>query len=198
MSAENSANRLRLWLLIALGIVLVLGSYWVLEVLRKTGGPDLQDTPRSAPDFYVKNFTFVKMAKSRTARYNISGDVLTHLPRDDSYEITKPVIYHLANNLPPMVMRSERALVNSDNSEVQMIDNVDVNRPASGTTQNFHLTSEYLLLLPNDDVMKTDKPVKMLMGKNLLNGTGMVANNATRQLDLANRVHGVFPPAPVR
>ncbi len=198
MSAESSANRFRLGLLIALSIALALGSFWVLEVLRKTGGNDLPDAPRSAPDFYVKNFTFVKMAKSRTARYNISGDVMTHLPLDDSYEITRPVIYHLANNLPPMVMRSERALVNSDNSEVQMIDSVDVDRPASGTTQNFHLTSEYLLLLPNDDVMKTDKPVKMLMGNNLLNGTGMVANNATRQLDLANSVHGVFPPAPVR
>jgi lipopolysaccharide export system protein LptC len=198
MSAESSANRFRLGLLIALSVALALGSFWVLEVLRKTGGTDLQDVPRSTPDFYVKNFTFVKMAKSRTARYNISGDVLTHLPLDDSYEITKPVIYHLANNLPPMVMRSERALVNSDNSEIQMIDNVDVDRPASGTTQNFHLTSDYLLLLPNDDVMKTDKPVKMRMGTTLLDGTGMVANNATRQLDLAARVHGVFAPAPVR
>jgi lipopolysaccharide export system protein LptC len=198
MSVESSAYRFRLGLLIALSLALALGSFWVLEVLRKTGGTDLPDTPRSSPDFYVKNFTFVKMAKSRTARYNISGDVLTHLPLDDSYEITMPVIYHLANNQSPMVMRSERALVNSDNSEVQMIDNVDVDRPASGTTRNFHLTSDYLLLLPNDDVMKTDKPVKILMGNNLLNGTGMVANNATRQLNLANRVHGVFPPAPVR
>ena len=198
MSSESSSSRFRLGLLIALSIALALGSFWMLEVLRKTGGTDVKDAPRSAPDFYVKNFTFVKMAKSRTARYNISGDVMTHLPLNDSYEITKPVIYHLANNRPAMVMRSERALVNSDNSEVQMIDNVDVDRPASGTTKNFHLTSDYLLLLPNDDVMKTDRPVKMKMGTTLLNGTGMIANNATRQLDLANKVHGVFAPASVR
>jgi lipopolysaccharide export system protein LptC len=195
MSAARSANRFRLGFLIALSVVLALGSFWVLEVLRKNSGTDLKKTTRSAPDYYVKNFTFVKMATSRTARYNITGDVLTHLPLDDSYEITKPVIYHLSNNRAPMVMRSERALVNSDNSEVQMIDNVDVDRPASGTTQRFHLKSEYLLLLPNDDVMKTDQPVDMVMGTTVLKGTGMIANNATRQLDLAHRVHGVFAPA---
>ncbi|MEB0135479.1 LPS export ABC transporter periplasmic protein LptC [Actimicrobium sp. CCC2.4] len=198
MSAVRSANRFRLGFLIALSVALALGSFWVLEVIRKSGGNDAPDAPRVAPDYYVKNFTFVRMAKNRTARYNISGDVLTHLPMDDSYEITKPVIYNLSNNRPTMVMRSERALVNSDNSEVQMIDNVDVDRPASGSIQRFHLKSAYLLLLPDDDVMKTDTPVEMLMGTTILNGTGMVANNATRQLDLAHRVHGVFAPAVAR
>lgn len=198
MSSPGSANRFRLGFLIALSVALVLGSFWLLEVLRKSGITDAPDAPRTAPDYYVKNFTFVKMAKSRAARYNISGEVLTHLPLDDSYEITKPVIYNLSSNRPPMVMRSERALVNSDNSEVKMIDKVDVDRPASGTTQRFHLKSNYLLLLPDDDVMKTDQPVEMVMGTTLLNGTGMVANNATRQLDLAHRVHGVFAPAVAR
>lgn len=197
-NGAKAANRFRLGLLIALSVTLVLGSFWLIEVLRKSGLAGITEPARTAPDYYVTNFTFVKMAKSQTGRYNISGDRLTHSPVDDSHEITRPVIHNLTTGRPPMVMTSDRALVSKDNTEVQMIGNVVVDRPPSRDTQLFHMTSPYLLLLPEDDVMKTDKPVDMMLGKTQLRGTGMVANNATRQLDLSHRVHGVFPPSAAR
>lgn len=194
MNAANRRQRFRLGVVIAICTTLVLGSFWLLGVMRKKGEADIVDAPRVAPDYYVENFTFVKMAKSRTTRYNISGDVMKHYPADDSYEITRPIINNLASGRPAMVMRSDSARINSDSSEVRMSGNVDIDRPAFGPTAHFHLKSTYLVLLPDDDIMKTDKPVELLLGTTILNGTGMVANNATRQFDLSNRVHGRYLP----
>ena len=195
MSSARSALRFRLGLLLVFCVALALGSFWVLQVQRKHAADGAPKLPRIAPDYYVNKFTFVKLARSRTARYNISGDVLLHHPQDDSYEITRPIIHQLSNGRPPMLMFSDRALINSDNSEIQMIGGVDLDRPASGPTEHFHLKSPYLILLPDDDIMKTDQPVDLLLGSSTLKGTGMIANNALRQLNLASRVHGVYVPA---
>ncbi|MFX5785438.1 LPS export ABC transporter periplasmic protein LptC, partial [Acinetobacter baumannii] len=59
-----------------------------------------------------------------------------------------------------------------------------------------HLVSEYLLLLPDDEIVKTDKPVAMTMGTTRLNGVGMVANNATQVVQLFGNVRGYYEPTP--
>ena len=194
MTPANMTNRFRLGVVIALCAVLALGSFWLLGVIRKKGEADMVDAPRAAPDYYVEKFTFVKMARSHTSRYNISGEVLTHFPADDSYVVTHPIINNLASGRPAMVMRSDTAKINSDSSEVRMKGHVDIDRPAFDKSAHFHLKSTYLVLLPDDDIMKTDTPVELLLGTATLNGTGMLANNATRQLNLSSQVHGQYLP----
>jgi lipopolysaccharide export system protein LptC len=196
MTAAGVTNRFRLGVAIALSAALALGSFWLLGVMQKKGESEATEVTRTRPDYYVDKFTFVKMAKSRMARYNISGDVMTHFPADDSHEITHPVINYLTSGRPTMVMRSNTAKINSDSSEIRLRGNVDIDRPAFGPTAHFHLKSPYLVLLPDDEIMKTDTPVELTLGTTLLNGTGMVANNATGQLDLSHRVHGRYLPAP--
>jgi lipopolysaccharide export system protein LptC len=56
------------------------------------------------------------------------------------------------------------------------------------------MRSDYLLVLTDEDIVRTDKPVEITLGKSVLRGTGMVANNATRQLQLGSAVHATFAP----
>lgn len=94
-----------------------------------------------------------------------------------------------------MTARAERAKIEPDGSKIHMYDQVRINRPKTPTASYFHMESDYLLVLPDEDIMRTDKPVRMTLGDSQLNGTGMVANNATGELSLANRVHAMLPPA---
>jgi lipopolysaccharide export system protein LptC len=191
MSAR-STMRFRLMAILTPTIALALGSFWLLEVMRRTAGDFLPSPQRSEPDFYVEKFNYVKISKTGSAQYHISGTRLTHNPEDDSYDITLPVINNLGNVQAPMTIRSERAQVNSDNSQVHLYDNVHMDRPASPTNEPMHAKTEYLLVLPDDDVMRTDKPVELTLGRSKLTGTGMMANNATRELRLTSNVHGTY------
>lgn len=177
-------------------IVLALGSFWLLEVMRRSASDFFPATQRSEPDFYVENFNYVKIAKSGKAEYHFSGDRLTHNPVDDSYDIVHPVVRNLGEQLTPTVIRSERAHVSNDNSQVHMYDNVHFDREASATSEPMHLESDYILLLPNEDVMKTHRPVVINVGDSILSGTGMHANNATRQYQLLSDVHGTYQVPP--
>ena len=77
-----------------------------------------------------------------------------------------------------------------------MYENVMADRPPSPKTDHFHLKTEYLLILPDDDVLQTDRAAELTLGSARLTGIGMYANNATRQFRLSQRVHGIYPPRP--
>lgn len=194
MIDSRSANRFRLAVVLAIGAAITLGSFWVLEVMRKGIIDSMPDAPRTEPDIYVEKFNFVRMSQSGDAQYSMSGKRLIHHPEDNSFEIELPVVNSLGAERPPMTTRAQRARVEEDYSKVHMYEDVEVDRPATPGSQHFNLKSEYLLLLPDDDVMKSDKPVDMTLGTSKLRGTGMYANNATRELRLSNNVSALYYP----
>lgn len=199
MSDARSARRFRLAIIMALMIALALGSFWVLEVMRRSTADFVPNVARTEPDFYVEKFSYVKISRTGESRYHISGERLTHNPQDDSYDIVLPVINNKStgsgnsnSNRSPMTVRADRGHVEADSSKVHLYENVQMDRAASAKSEPLHISSEYMLVLPDDDIVQTDKPVEITMGQSKLNGTGMFANNATRELRLSSNVHGTY------
>ena len=192
----KSESRLRMLLVIALLSALALGSFWVLEVMRRSVIETLPAVVREEPDYYVEKFLFVKMSAAGLARYNIAGARLTHFPRNDSYEIHQPILNSRNNPQSPLILSAERALVDHGATNIHMLDNVQLERPASATAERFQLSSQYLLILPDDDVIRTDKAVEMTLGQSSLTATGMSINNSTREFQLLKQAHVTYQPAP--
>lgn len=190
----RSTNRIRVAALLAITAALALGSFWMLEVMRRSGGPDTANANQNAPDYYVENFQFVRVSNSGQAQYSMSGDRLTHYPADDIHKIEQPVVRSLTPERPPMHAVSKTATVDRVNSKIHMYNDVHLDRAATADKERLQLDSEYLLLLPDEDIMKTDKPVTISLGQSVLKGTGMVANNATGELRLASNVSVTYRP----
>ncbi|WP_395823866.1 LPS export ABC transporter periplasmic protein LptC [Collimonas sp.] len=194
MKNLRSTYRLRFILLLVLFVMAALGSIWMVQVMNRDTDELLPKPTRVEPDYYVEKFNYVQMSPTGQPRYNISGDLLTHNPVDDSFDIQKPVVHSLDQEKPPMTLRADRGRVEDDNSKVHLYGNVNADRPKTVIAEKFHLKSEYLLLLPDDDVMQTDLPVDLTLGQSTLQGTGMSFNNSTRVLKMFSNVHDVFPP----
>ena len=188
-----SSSRLRLVVLILLAAAMASGSaLWLLEVVRRGGNNGAADAARSDPDYFVENFNFVRTGKTGQARYSITGAKLTHFPKEDSYLIDLPVVKTLSVDRPAMTIRSQRGTANSDASDVQMFDDVQADRPESKFAPHFHLTSEYMRFFPDDDIMRTDRPVVITQGTTVLTGEDFYANNATMMSTLARNSHIVI------
>ncbi len=196
MKNLRTTYRFRFLLLLILFILLALGSFWLVQVMNKHTEDSLPKVARAEPDYFVEHFNYVQMSPSGLPRYNISGDLLTHNPLDDSFDVQKPLIHSLDKEKPPMNLRANRGKIEDNNSKVHLYGDVNADRPKTPKADNFHLKSEYLLLLPDDDVMQSDQPVELTLGQSILHGTGMDFNNSTRVLKLFSKVHGVFPPTP--
>lgn len=191
---KHDRRRFSMAPLLLLATLLALGSFWLLQVMRapdKDGGPA---AARTEPDYYVDNFNFVRLSATGEAQYNIAGKRMVHNPADDTHTIDLPIINSLSRERPPLTARSERAIVEPGGVRIHMYDNVKIDRPKTPQAENFHLESDYLMVLPDEDIMRTDKPVRLTLGGSTLNGAGMVANNATGELSLASRVQATLPP----
>ncbi|WP_151449191.1 LPS export ABC transporter periplasmic protein LptC [Lacisediminimonas profundi] len=191
-TATHSISRFGMVTLLVLTTVLVLVSFWVLEVMRRSAEDSGPQAKRIDPDYFVETFTFLRLSQAGGARYSISGKRLEHNPVDDTHHIQLPEVNSFSDERPPVKSTAQRGIVTADNSKVHLYDDVHVDRPASGQSRHFHLNSDYLLVLVDEDIVRTDKPVEITLGKSVLRGTGMVANNATRQLQLGNAVQATF------
>lgn len=185
-------GRLRVWTLAALAAGLALASLWIVEVMRTRTEQSLPRPARTAPDYYVDGFRFVQMAENGQPSYTVSGEKLTHFPADDSAEIIRPVVRNLDAGKPAMSIVADRARSVEGNTKVHLHGNVRAERPATAQQERLLITSEYMLALPNEDIVKTDKPVTIRLGQSVIKGAGATANNATRQVEVTGNVRGTY------
>ena len=186
-------SRWRPTLLVGVAAIIASASFWLLQTMRGSGPASAPTAARSAPDYYIDNFHFIRMTDNGQPHYSLSGAKLTHFPLDNSSEIDLPLLHRLEKNQAPMMIRADRARSEDHDSKIHMRGHVNVERPATAMAKYFHLDSDYLLVLPDEDVVQTDQAVHIVHDRTTLDGVGMYANNATLEFRLANRVHGTFP-----
>lgn len=198
MKQHLTVDRFRTWLAVVLLAVLALGSFWVQDVLRHNAedGSERQSA-REEPDYYVEKFNFIKLSNNGNANYHITGERLIHHPRHDNIEILQPRINSFDQERSPLHIRAERAMVEQKSAEVfprrehdqvHLYDQVSVERPAGENVRYMKLQSDYLLLLPDEDSIKTDTAVSLFTSNSETHAVGMEANNATQQMTLLSKV----------
>ena len=197
---KRTAHRGPLLALMLAGVFCAFGSFWLLQVMQgdQSGGPNVN--AGNEPDYIIDNFSFVRMTEAGKPRYVISGDRLIHHPADNTSDIDKPVVQSMTVQHPRMTMTAERAHVSQNQSQIDLVGNVDIQRPGAAAApgmaaaQPLHITTQALTLLTDDEIAKTDKPVHLTLGSASLDAVGMVANNATQKIDLGGRGRAIYPP----
>ena len=190
---KRTAHRWRLLALMLTAVFCAFGSFWLVQVMqgddRGPGGG-----ASDAPDYIVENFSWVRMSETGQPRYVISGERLTHRPADNTSLVDKPVVQSLSAEHPPMTMTAERALVNQNQNQIDLTGSVDIQRPGNAKTQPLRIRTDALTVLTDEEIAKTRLPVHMTLGGATSDAVGMVANNATQQIELGGRGRLTYPP----
>ena len=198
-------DRFRTWLAVIILAVLALASFWILELMRRndTEG-NSRSSARGEPDYYVEKFSFIRMPNNGQANYHITGDKLSHHPLKDDFEIQQPRINSFDADKVPLNIRADLAIVEQknlqirparENDQIHLRGKVQAERPDSATSKYMKLESEYLLLLPNEDKMKTDLAVSLTTNNAEIHAVGMIADNASHQIQLLSKVRASFGKA---
>lgn len=197
-----NADRIRVWLLVTIMGLIMLGSFWVYEVMRRNAElAAASNKVRSAPDYFVEQFNFVRLSQSGNTNYRVTGEKLTHFPKEDEFEIIQPRIIGIDQEQTPMNIRADRAVIKQKVKEdgqakpedqILMLGNVLVERSATNKLAKLKLETETLTLFPDSERMKTDAPVIMTTANAVLNTLGLEANNTTQQITFPGRVNMVI------
>lgn len=193
---REGARRWRMMLTLLAGALLALGTFWLVQLMNRNSVDLRPGQGGNAPDYIAERFSVVRMAASGLPDTIVSGALLTHRPADDSSEIAQPLVQQFTPGQPPLMMRAAQARIDQNNSRIELTGAVQVERAAGAGVQPMRLNTPALTVFPDADRMQTDAPVEMELGAARLNGTGMVANNATRQIDIAHRLRITYPPVP--
>lgn len=190
---KRTAHRWRLLALMLFAVFCAFGSFWLVQVMQgdQAGG---NVNVGNDPDYIVDNFSWVRMSETGKPRYVISGERLTHRPADNTAVVEKPVVQSITVERPPMNMTADHALVNQNQNQIDLTGNVDIQRPAGPKSEPLRIRTEALTVLPDEDIVKTAKPITMKVGTSTITGVGMVANNATQQVQLGGRGTIIHPP----
>ena len=167
-------------------------SFWALEMTRRSGSDTKDQTQRTQPDYYVENFDYVKIGADGNAKIRMRGAKLIHHPKDDSSTVLQPLVVSYSEQRQPMTLRSDRLIVNGDRSQLHFHDNVKMEKPQARSNDTLFVESQYLLAMPNRDLVTTTQKATLTLGHSTLSGIGMIADNVHQTLSFQSAVQGSF------
>jgi lipopolysaccharide export system protein LptC len=191
---KRTAHRWKLLTVMMIAVFCAFGSFWLLQAFDSDDTNGRLGGPATEPDYIVENFSFVRMTEGGQPSYLVSGKRLTHIPEGDVSTVVQPVLRGVEPGRPPMTVTADSARIYHQEHRVDMLGNVDLQRPRTATSEALRVRTQALSALPDEEILKTDQPIEMQLGASSVRGTGMVANNATQKLHIASRGQIVYPP----
>ncbi len=198
MYKPRTAHRWRLLATIVIGVFLASGSFWLVQVMNRSDSDLSVNADLKEPDYIVEKFSFVRMTPEGKPRYLFYGAKLTHIPLDDASDVVQPIMQNMAPGEAPMTINAKRARIYHGQDKVDLLGQVDIHRPPSPAAQGMRIKTEALTVFPDEERMQSDQKVLVTLGAATITGTGMRANNASRQLDFTGRGKIIYPPKAVR
>ncbi len=168
-------------------LILLVGLTMWLERATRVDDRPSSGKSRHDPDVIVDNFTVRRFDPSGQVQHTLTAQQLRHYPDDDTTELDQPLLLYRGKQSPTRIS-AERALLTKDGKEAILRDNVRVLREASPGNPEMTLETSVLNVYPDDEIARTDQPVKLTQGKSVAHGVGMVADRVKQTYILESRV----------
>jgi lipopolysaccharide export system protein LptC len=181
------SSRARYWLPLVPLIGLLGVTYWLnQQVQPEPATPD--SSKRHDPDAIVEDFSATKLNEQGVPSFIMAAKKMLHYPDDDSTTLEEPRITMLSPGQPAIHAVAKNATISSKGDEVILHDDVEVLREASERQDSFKLQTEYLRIVPDQNLADSDRAVTLIDAHNIIHATGMELDNKTRTLKLLSRV----------
>ncbi len=201
--ARLTWDRLSIYLPVMLMGLLALGTYWLVRITPTTSAPEPEQQVRHEPDYFLRTVSVKTFNEKGQLQSEVNGVEGRHFPDTDTLEIDQVRMRSFNQDGKVVVATADRALSNSDGSEVQLFGNAIVVREASTDASGrvdprLEFRSEFLHAYVNTERVKTNQPVVMTRGNDRFTGDAMDFDNLSRVMNLQGRVRGVLMPGPAK
>lgn len=180
--------------LFPLGVMLALAllTFYLERTVREEEAPPA--LRRHDPDYVVVNFTTTTYNGEGAVESVMSAARMVHYPDDDTTELFAPRMLQARPREPRFSLRAERGQLSRDGDEIFLYGDVLLVRDASPERPEARMSTEFLHVLRDRSLVRTDRPVKIVEGGLSLSGRGMEYNNASRELVVRSAVVARFEP----
>ena len=176
-----------------IGLLLILAalSYW-LAVVSEAEPTDIGGRFRHDPDTIIRQFDGISYDEQGNRKAGLRGIELRHYPDDESSLIQQPFMRRFSLSGEPSTVSANRAVVNSDGSEVDLSGDVKAFRPPQGGKAAITLTAPHMLVLVDEERARTPGFARVQQGSSWISGTGFDADNVTQVFNFHSNVTGSY------
>ena len=178
---------LPLVLMAFLGVLTLWLQYAVVE-----GSSGDAKSARHDPDSIVENFTVQRLDATGKLRYTFSAPKMMHFADDGSGEVLNPRFVEIAADGGNFIATANRGTINRQGEEAFLYGNVLFLREATPARSEFRARTEFLHVLAEQGIARTDHTVSIAEGSSMLTGVGMIVNEKNQQFMLQSQVKGIF------
>ena len=164
---------------------------WLQYAVVEGFGGDSK-SPGHDPDSIVENFTVQRLDASGKLRYTFSAPKMMHFADDGSGEALYPRFVEIAADSGNFIATANRGTINRQGEEAFLYGNVLILREATPERPEFRARTEFLHLLAEQGIARTDQTVTISEGRSILTGVGMIVNKNNQQFTLQSQVKGIF------
>lgn len=184
-------SRVRSWLPLLPLLALLGVAYWLnLQVLPES--IKQESRKRHDPDAIVENFSAVNLDKSGEPHFIMAARKMLHYPDDDSTVLEAPHITILSTELPKIQATAKRGTISSKGDEIFLQDDVQVLREANSRLNELTLRTEYLHILPEQNLTNTDQAITVTDEHSTLHAVGLEMDNKARTIKLISKVDSEY------
>lgn len=181
-------NRSTILFPLVLAAILALITFWINTSIEQQG-PKADGSNRHDSDYMMENFVTTQTDVAGNLSYTLAAEKMTHYPDDDSTVLKQAKFTQYTIDKPYTQIEGKHANVSSNGEEIEMLQDVVVVRQASADRGEMRVLTDKLIIFPNQDLAKTDRPVIIKQApKTVIHATGMIYDKRKKTIQLLNKV----------
>jgi lipopolysaccharide export system protein LptC len=180
------------WLPLAVLALLVGLTLWLNQLVQAPAAR-ADGSLRHDPDLMVENFNARKLGEDGRVLYTLVARKMVHYPDDDSALLESVTLEAYEPRQPKMTVTADHGRLEQGGDRVWIEGNVVVVRDADEKNGAARLTTDKLLVLPDEGIARTSSEVTLESPTGQAQGTGLEIDNRARTMQI-ERVRATFKP----
>ncbi|AIR88013.1 LPS export ABC transporter periplasmic protein LptC [Pseudomonas cremoricolorata] len=165
--------------------------YWNVSPESFLDDKPVAQVDENAIDYYAINAHSVQFLPDGKRQYEMTADRIEHVKVSEMTLVSKPDLQMYRGTTFPWHVQSERAEVNPDGTEVELIDSVRISR-TDEQNRNTLITSTRMTVFPQKQYAQTEQAVRIDGAGGTTTGKGMKAYLKDGRMDLLSNVRGQY------
>ncbi|UCH46783.1 MAG: LPS export ABC transporter periplasmic protein LptC [Betaproteobacteria bacterium] len=184
-------DRLVAWSPVILLLLLAALTWWLDYRVRV---PEQQANGGAGkdPEFYIEGFMAIRMNPDGTRRYELTGTRLTHYADEKGSLLASPSLLYHDYERAPVTVSSNTAEVEDGGDNVHFRGDVTISRPAFGETPELGVATDYMHVMPDEEIARTDQQVTMTEGNSTVSSVGLEFDKKAREIRLLSNVEARY------
>lgn len=171
-------------------VLLIVLTFWLDRVTRPPEQVKDDDLNRF-PDYIIEDLSGIRMDYAREIERKFTAEKLFYYLDEKVTELEHVNFTDTEPEQPLIRMLADRAVVKSKGQDIYLMGNVAAVRGMDGEKSKITLTTQFLHLIPDESLIKTDQPVTISRFRTTVNANGLEFNNRTGMIELLSNVRAV-------